>query len=193
MVIRPGADVAATFTDIFTVDYLLKPSKYAARTRPGAAIAIIVLYCLLLLLVAITYFRLLHTVLVHPGYAPRGSQYCANKREGANGGYSRSAVNTHGHTVLDEKSNSSGRQEDKEDGVLEGNAYSNGYMATGRGANSGATAPGLENFYTKDVFVCEGDGRPIWCSTCLNWKGDRTHHCREVQRCVRKMDHFCPW
>ena len=53
--------------------------------------------------------------------------------------------------------------------------------------------PGLEAFYTKDVFVCEDDGRPIWCSKCLNWKPDRTHHCREVDRCVRKMDHFCPW
>jgi len=54
-------------------------------------------------------------------------------------------------------------------------------------------APDLRQFYTKDVFTCEGDGRPIWCSTCLNWKPDRTHHCREVGRCVKKMDHFCPW
>lgn len=51
----------------------------------------------------------------------------------------------------------------------------------------------LADFYTKDVFSCEGDGRPVWCSTCLNFKPDRTHHCREVGRCVRKMDHFCPW
>ena len=93
----------------------------------------------------------------------------------------------------------------------------------------------LRNFYTTDAFTCEGDGRPVWCSTCLNYKPDSewfllhvsfnkllfalcsrdgqpvfsehtcftanadpisfsgAHHCREVGRCVRKMDHFCPW
>ncbi|KAL1837440.1 hypothetical protein VTJ49DRAFT_3777 [Mycothermus thermophilus] len=54
-------------------------------------------------------------------------------------------------------------------------------------------SPGLELFYTKDVFVCETDGRPRWCSTCCNWKIDRAHHCSEIERCVRKMDHYCPW
>jgi palmitoyltransferase len=54
-------------------------------------------------------------------------------------------------------------------------------------------SPGLELFYSKDVFVCETDGRPRWCSTCCNWKVDRAHHCSEIERCVRKMDHYCPW
>ena len=64
----------------------------------------------------------------------------------------------------------------------------------GRGRpNSDSDSPGLEDFYNKNVFVCEGDGRPIWCSMCLIWKPDRSHHCREVDRCVRKMDHYCPW
>ncbi|GES64271.1 palmitoyltransferase pfa5 [Aspergillus terreus] len=54
-------------------------------------------------------------------------------------------------------------------------------------------AAGLESFYTKDVFVCQPDGRPLYCSTCCQYKTDRAHHCREVDRCVRKMDHFCPW
>ena len=54
-------------------------------------------------------------------------------------------------------------------------------------------SPGLEAFYSKDVFVCETDGRPRWCSTCCNWKLDRAHHCSELQRCVKKMDHYCPW
>lgn len=52
---------------------------------------------------------------------------------------------------------------------------------------------GIESFYTKDVFVCQPDGRPPYCSTCCQFKTDRAHHCREVNRCVRKMDHFCPW
>ncbi|GAB1312278.1 Palmitoyltransferase pfa5 [Madurella fahalii] len=54
-------------------------------------------------------------------------------------------------------------------------------------------SPGLEAFYSKDVFVCDTDGRPRWCSTCRNWKIDRAHHCSELERCVRKMDHYCPW
>ncbi|KAF4119860.1 palmitoyltransferase [Geosmithia morbida] len=54
-------------------------------------------------------------------------------------------------------------------------------------------SPGLEAFYTKDVFVCEADGRPRWCALCWNWKPDRAHHSSQLGRCVRKMDHFCPW
>ena len=55
------------------------------------------------------------------------------------------------------------------------------------------SAPGLQDFFSRNIYVCQGDGRPIWCSTCQNWKPDRAHHCREVGRCVEKMDHFCPW
>lgn len=54
-------------------------------------------------------------------------------------------------------------------------------------------SPGLEAFYSKDVFVCEADGRPKWCSECQQWKPDRSHHSSDLGRCVRKMDHFCPW
>ena len=54
-------------------------------------------------------------------------------------------------------------------------------------------SPGLEQFYHKDVFVCESDGRPKWCSECCNWKPDRAHHSSEVNRCVYRMDHYCPW
>lgn len=54
-------------------------------------------------------------------------------------------------------------------------------------------SPGLEAFYSKEVFVCEVDGRPKWCSECRQWKPDRAHHSSELDRCVRKMDHLCPW
>ncbi|UNI22408.1 Protein S-acyltransferase [Purpureocillium takamizusanense] len=54
-------------------------------------------------------------------------------------------------------------------------------------------SPGLEAFYSKDAFVCEVDGRPKWCSDCRQWKPDRAHHSSELGRCVRKMDHLCPW
>lgn len=54
-------------------------------------------------------------------------------------------------------------------------------------------SPGLEAFYSKDVFVCESDGMPKWCSECRSWKPDRAHHSSEYGRCVYKMDHVCPW
>lgn len=52
---------------------------------------------------------------------------------------------------------------------------------------------GLETFYTRDVFTCRSDGLPIWCSDCQNWKPERAHHSGEIKRCVKKMDHYCPW
>jgi palmitoyltransferase len=63
----------------------------------------------------------------------------------------------------------------------------------GAGRDGDADSPGLEQFYTRDVFVCEHDGRPKYCSECQCWKPDRAHHCSAVGRCVLKMDHFCPW
>lgn len=52
---------------------------------------------------------------------------------------------------------------------------------------------GLESFYTRDFYTCRSDGLPIWCSDCQNWKPDRAHHSGDIQRCVKKMDHYCPW
>ncbi|KAK9479401.1 DHHC palmitoyltransferase-domain-containing protein [Lipomyces japonicus] len=43
------------------------------------------------------------------------------------------------------------------------------------------------------AFVCEMDGYPKWCSRCQSTKPDRSHHSSELDRCVLKMDHYCPW
>lgn len=56
-----------------------------------------------------------------------------------------------------------------------------------------AAPPGLEEFYSRDVFQCDPRGLPIWCGHCNAWKPDRAHHCSDIGRCVRNMDHFCPW
>ncbi|EME45860.1 hypothetical protein DOTSEDRAFT_71528 [Dothistroma septosporum NZE10] len=53
--------------------------------------------------------------------------------------------------------------------------------------------PSINDFWQRDVFVCDPNGSPIWCAHCRNWKPDRTHHSQDVGRCTRKMDHFCPW
>jgi len=31
------------------------------------------------------------------------------------------------------------------------------------------------------------------CAKCASIKPERCHHCSVCQRCVRKMDHHCPW
>ncbi len=122
---------------------------------------------------ATTYLRVLYTVTFNPGYVPRSPEV---DKKGKAGSRSKSA------------------------GDVEKNA--NGSTLTGRPYDS-TTSPavagtvydyeGLAQFYTKDVFVCEGNGLPRYCSVCQVYKPDRAHHCREVQRCVCKMDHFCPW
>ncbi|KAJ9155370.1 Palmitoyltransferase [Pleurostoma richardsiae] len=78
------------------------------------------------------------------------------------------------------------RKRRQEPGDLEAQPYIDG-------PDPDPDSPGLEQFYSKDVFVCENDGRPRWCSTCRTWKPDRAHHSNEIGRCVRKMDHYCPW
>ena len=158
-----------------TVDYLLKPPSSLHAPRHGAAIAILVLYSILLLLIALTYLRLLYTVTHNPGYVPRGPQWHAQR----------------------ERKRREKRQHSRDYRKTQSPVSSEGDVITSSGDAFAPTttepAPGLRDFYSKDAFVCQGDGRPIWCSTCLNWKPDRTHHCREIERCVRKMDHFCPW
>jgi palmitoyltransferase len=66
-----------------------------------------------------------------------------------------------------------------------------GYIPLGRSFEKNAM-PGLE-FTTKDAFICDNNGKPRFCDHCNAYKPDRTHHCSEVGRCVKRMDHFCPW
>jgi palmitoyltransferase len=44
-----------------------------------------------------------------------------------------------------------------------------------------------------DAYVCDDQGSPLWCAKCHNWKPSRTHHSGAIERCVRRMDHYCPY
>ncbi|KAI1379710.1 zf-DHHC-domain-containing protein [Hypoxylon crocopeplum] len=133
------------------------------RGEVGSAIAILVLYFILLLLMVATYLRTILTVLLDPGLIPLGPQAIERRK------------------AAKDRRKKGGRGNDIESQPYYG------------GPDPNPDSPGLEQFYTKDVFVCEDDGRPKWCSQCCNWKADRVHHSNEIDRCVFRMDHYCPW
>ncbi|PLN74965.1 zf-DHHC-domain-containing protein [Aspergillus taichungensis] len=180
---------AYAITKPLCIDYLINPlPKYHHRRRAGAGAAIIAVFYVLLIPVLGTYLRLLYNVMWTPGFLPRAAPSNpdpqpddeTSKRHHHRGGHRRKKSRRRSRTT--EKS-------DRTDVDLESGLQ---YSPTSDGAFSTDT-DGLEDFYTKDVFVCQPDGRPLYCSTCRRYKPDRAHHCREVDRCVPKMDHFCPW
>ena len=166
--------------------YLIRPPNTIRSPRPGAAIAILVIYYLLFILMVSSFLRILLTLATNPGYTERRTEK-ETKRHGSKRGTLSGEKDEHFNSSKRQRRRSS-RSRAHDDSQLGAVPY-NISSQTGKPALDGE-APGLEGFYRKNVFVCEGDGRPIWCSKCQNWKPDRTHHCREVDRCVRKMDHF---
>ncbi|KAK2867751.1 hypothetical protein FQN49_003509 [Arthroderma sp. PD_2] len=166
-----------SITKALCIDYLINPSSVTGlRPRTSTAIGILVTFYVLLFFLAVTYLRLLITIIFFPGYLPRGPQWSSSDKKKRKGKGKRGRPES-----LQEK------PEDIPD-TAPGDSIANGEK------NVPSFDPaGLEAFYMKDVFVCQQDGRPPWCSTCYQFKTDRAHHCSEVDRCVRKMDHFCPW
>lgn len=171
------------------VDYLISPfPRYARSPRVGTGTAIIVVFYVLLIPVIVTYLRLLYNVVWNPGYLPRGASSMQDQQDRTQASdrprrkhHRRRSSRAGAKTT--EKTDRSEADVDVERG-LEPNAGGKAYPLN---------TTGLESFYTKDFFICQVDGRPSYCSTCCQFKTDRAHHCREVNRCVRKMDHFCPW
>lgn len=41
--------------------------------------------------------------------------------------------------------------------------------------------------------LAKSNGNYRYCSKCVCWKPDRSHHCSTCQCCILKMDHHCPW
>ncbi|EXJ66023.1 uncharacterized protein A1O5_10637 [Cladophialophora psammophila CBS 110553] len=160
-------------TDLVCLKYLINPPRsLLVRREAGSAIAILVIFYLLLLGALTCFGRLIQTILTNPGLVPRGEQYWIEKerrrRKERSASHKEEALeydSTEGYTPRHLR-----RRQDKE-----------------------AQGFHTQDFWHKDVFVCGWDGRPPFCSTCYNYKLDRAHHCRELGRCVLKMDHFCPW
>lgn len=137
-----------------------------SQGRTKTAVAFLVPFSILLALVTATYARLLYVVGFNPGLVPLGSSATGRQRRRARRRQRRKSTS----------------QPDD----IEAQPYE-------PGPDNNPDSPGLERFYSKDVFVCGNDGRPRYCSECRTWKPDRAHHSSEINRCVRKMDHYCPW
>lgn len=170
------------------MDHFLRAAAAEHKPRNGTGIAVLVVYSFLLLLMLTTYLRLICTVIINPGYVPRGPQWHDQREKRAK---------QSGNAKRREKSGGVVANSAAENGSLPGFAYDGGSLGSGfpasRPLSADDASPELRHCYGKEVFTCEGNGKPIWCSSCSTWKPDRAHHCREVGRCVRKMDHFCPW
>lgn len=173
---------------VLCINYLVRPPAGIPR-RLGAGVAIIVIYFSLMVPMSLAYFRVLGTIASEPGFVLRpgvgekGTRKADRKRQKRQEG-------TGGHDGV--------REEEKNDYLHDRDGQSPtesaGYV--NRGAlEDGTTEPplGLDFFYKRDIFECETDGMPRWCSTCKMWKPDRSHHSSELGKCVFKMDHFCPW
>lgn len=179
------------------VHYLLKPGPGTnVAARPGAAIALIVVYFILFFPFATTWLRLFFVVHKDPGYVPQGLPNPPGTRtrfeEEPQNTFMMPCAKT---TVKEDKSP---RPEGSRGGPEKPNKPPLGQMFTVLDQEAifkgeSPPPPGLEYYYSKDVFQCDSNGLPIWCSVCCNWKPDRSHHCSDVGRCVMKLDHFCPW
>lgn len=180
----PGYVHPADLEFVTAVDYLISPlPSYHRQPRVGAGVAILVIYYLLLIPLLTTYLHLLYHVTLNPGYLPLGAERLqeiaaaqASKPSWKRFVWPRGSVNT--------------RQSEKVDVSSDLEQGSNGLSA---GLDLQGEQLPWDTFYKKEVFVCQEDGRPAYCSKCCHFKTDRGHHCREIDRCVRKMDHFCPW
>ncbi|KAF3479736.1 palmitoyltransferase pfa5 [Arthroderma uncinatum] len=147
-------------TKALCIDYLINPSaETGLKPRTSTAIGILVTFYVLLFFLAITYLRLLLTIIFSPGYLPRGPQYSSSENK-----KKRKGKGKHGRAESSHEKPEDIPFPPIGDPNANGEKNAQNYDPTG-----------LEAFYMKDVFT------------------DRAHHCSEVDRCVRKMDHFCPW
>ena len=49
--------------------------------------------------------------------------------------------------------------------------------------------------FNKFLIHSGGEKSEDWtvCARCEMYRPPRAHHCRICQRCIRRMDHHCPW
>ncbi|KAI5856451.1 DHHC palmitoyltransferase-domain-containing protein [Tricharina praecox] len=219
------------FLSLVCVNHLL-----VRQERTATAAILITIYAVLLLLLATSYLRTVVTLIVNPGYVPKGPPRDVEppsrqlQLDGAEDGCSETgsrdtaapaSVNSteglsspplprplavaaapdrlsadpsdpvpqtpNSTTLLNPPSPHLSPLPNASNGV-QGRPYTHNSRP-----HPDAAPSNLRDFLDKEIFVCEGDGLPRYCSKCNCWKPDRSHHCSEIERCVWRMDHFCPW
>jgi palmitoyltransferase len=140
---------AVCFANFNVVNYLL-----IKHNDKAAAVPILAIYFLLFILMTVSFLRLVHIIVIDPPYAPLGpaaihDRQRYNERE-------RARPNDNGIAM----------------GEYNPRKSLGGASPEATGSDNDPDSPSLELFYTKDVFVCDVDGRPIWCSECCNWYVD---------------------
>ncbi len=193
---------AYVMTRVIAVDYLINPSPdLSLQPRSGSAAAILLLYYLLLIPLLTCYARLIQTIVRNPGYVPRSAAwYQQRKQEAADARKKHSRGYQSRERSLPQGTEKPSQQphswrvntQDVESGGSNHSSLSTYTKHTKHHSHNHKNSTDIP-FWQRDIFVCNPDGRPPFCSSCLTHKPDRTHHCSEVDRCVLKMDHFCPW
>ncbi|KAF2672872.1 zf-DHHC-domain-containing protein [Microthyrium microscopicum] len=174
--IAANAYVLYVITKSIAVDYLLQPTLNYIPKRRAIATVFIALQYILAIPTFSSWLRYAIAILTNPGYTPQNQKprrRGSSRTRSSSQRRSRSASRTR-----DEKRKSDGNMNIDRHAVREG---------------TDPTPPGLEHFYRKQVFTCSTDGVPSFCERCWAWKQDRVHHCKELNRCVSRFDHYCPW
>ncbi|KAI7156926.1 hypothetical protein KC349_g5969 [Hortaea werneckii] len=166
--------VSWVITRPVAVQYLLTPPTRSPRV--GAGVVVLVLYWIFMILMTWSFLRLLFEVAFDPGLIKTQAGQKITKYRSR---------------PPDDDPEAQTSSDPKRRGHLRAatRGFWNRLLPVGRSR----ALYELEDFYTKDVFVCDDQGMPKWCSTCKIYRPDRARHCREIDRCVRRMDHFCPW
>jgi palmitoyltransferase len=164
------------FVGVVVDQYLIRD-----RGRFGAAAVILVFFSLLLLLSLASYLRILQTRWVDSDYTPRGPwKPDPNLLKSENS-------NTRSGCIPSPSTEKPGETSSGDLRIA--------FQINPRYIVRGIEMPpaGLDKFYSKDVFVCDSWGLPLWCNYCAQYKNDRCHHFSDVGRCSRRGDHFCVW
>ncbi len=192
---------------------------YRRDHNHSLGLGLLISYAVIATLMVLSYLRTFAMIRINPGVVPLGDEW-ARDFYGAQRIRDRPSPGRHAGANRDASTCSLLSRRPRRDEQTQGTNMAKLALANGQGdlesglagavpygdmdAHAGSLpldrdprldpdSPGLELFYTKDIFECTADGRPVFCSPCGTWKPDRAHHSSEINRCVRKLDHFCPW
>lgn len=178
------------------VDYYLAPSDGKSNIGPG--VAILVIHILLLIILALSYLRLLSTSILRrrtpDDYCPKHEVAPLGTHTSFMADRSPPQVKLPNICLMDaDRAKLKPTTEDPEKGPTGPGQYLSVLDHEAILSGTIDPPPGLDDYYARDVFQCDPRGLPRWCGSCNNWKPDRVHHSEDVGRCVANFDHFCPW